>query len=139
MSDIQQEHFECNSSDVNKNYEKFAQKLLKIVNNHVPSKSKNVRGDNVFFMNKNWRKAIYEKTHQKNIYNKNRSRDYWNNHKKQRNFCTNLRKKSIKGYFRNVSEGKLFSSNRDFWKVIKLFLTNKGFFANSDIFLNKGN
>ena len=68
-SDIQQEHFECKSSDVNENYENFVQKLLKIVNNHVPLKSKTVRGNNVSFMNKNWRKAIYKRTCLKN--NKN--------------------------------------------------------------------
>ena len=44
LSDIQQEHFECKSSDVNENYENYVQKFLKIVNNHVPLKSKTVRG-----------------------------------------------------------------------------------------------
>ena len=58
------------------------QKLLKIVNNHVPLKSKTIRGNNVSFMNK--KKRIW-----KNIYNKNRSRDNWKNYKKQRNLCTN--------------------------------------------------
>lgn len=57
VSDIQREHFECKSTDVNENYEHFVQKLLKIINNHAPLKSKTVRG-NVFFMNKDWRKAI---------------------------------------------------------------------------------
>ena len=31
----------------------------------------------------------------------------------------------MKRHFRNVSEGRLFSSNIDFWKVIKLFLIIK--------------
>ena len=64
---IQQEHFECKSSDVNENYENFVQKLLKIVSNHAPLKSKTLRGNNVSFMNKNWRKGIYERTRLKNI------------------------------------------------------------------------
>ena len=75
LSDIQQEHFECKSSDVNENYDNFVQKLLKIVNNDVPLKSKTVRGNNVSLMNKNWRKVIYKRTRLKNIYNKNQSRD----------------------------------------------------------------
>ena len=37
--DIQQEHFQCKSCDVNENYENFVQKLLKIVNKHAPLKS----------------------------------------------------------------------------------------------------
>ena len=75
----------------------------------------------------------------KNIYNKKRSRDTWNSYKKQRNLCTNLRKKSLKRHFRNVSEGKTVSSNRNFWKIIKPFLTNKVFIAISNIFLKEGN
>ena len=31
------------------------------VDNHAPLKSKTVRGNNVFFMKKNWRKTIYER------------------------------------------------------------------------------
>ena len=61
MSDIQQEHFECKSCDVNENYENFVQKLLKIVSNHAPLKSKSVSGNN------DWRKAIYERTRVKNV------------------------------------------------------------------------
>lgn len=38
VSDIQREHFECKSTDVNENYEHFVQKLLKIINNHAPLK-----------------------------------------------------------------------------------------------------
>ena len=45
----------------------------------------------------------------------------------------------MKRHFRNVSEGSLFSSNRNFWKIIKPFLTNKGFIASSDISLKVGN
>ena len=137
LSDIQQEHFECKSSDVNENYGNFVQKLLKTVNNHVPLKSKTVRGNNVSFMNKGCRKTIYEKTRLKNIYNKKRSRDNWNNYKKQRNLCTNLRKKSMKRNFRNISEGKRFSSNRNFWKIIKPLLINKGFVTNSATYILK--
>ena len=45
----------------------------------------------------------------------------------------------MKRHFRNVSEGSLFSSNRNFWKIVKPFLTNKGFIASSDISLKVGN
>ena len=106
LSDIQQEHFECKSSDVNESYENFVEKLLKIVNDHVHLKSKTVRGNIVSFMNKNWRKAIYESRRLKNICNKNRSRENWKSYKKQKNLCTNLRKKSEKRHCRNVSEEK---------------------------------
>ena len=123
LLDMQQEHFECKSRDINENYENVVQELLKIISNRVPLNSKTVKGNNVSLMNKNWRKAIYERTHLKNIYNKNRSRDSYNNYENQRYLSTNLRKKNMKHHFRNVSDGKLFSSNRvtdscrDGWNV----------------------
>ena len=86
-------------------------------------------------MNKNWRKAIYESTPLKTIFKKYRSRDAGtttNKKKEKRNLCTNLIKKSMKGHFRNVSEGKLFFSKVNFGKIIKPFLTNKGFIVNND-------
>ena len=84
-------------------------------------------------MNKDWRKTIFERTCLKNIYNKTRSRGNLNSYKKQRKLFTNLRKKSMKRHFRNVSEGKLFSSNMNFGKFIKPFLANKRFIANRRI------
>ena len=45
------------------------------MNNDVPLKPKTVWGNNVSFMNKDWRKTIYERTRLKNIYNKKRSRE----------------------------------------------------------------
>ena len=85
LSDIQQEHFEfkSKSSDENENYENFIQKPQKIVNKHGPLKFSTVRGNNVSFMKKNWRKAIYERTRLKNMYNKNRSRDNCKNYERK--------------------------------------------------------
>ena len=51
----------------------------KTVNNRGPLKSKIISGRKVSFINKDWTKAIYERTRLKNIYNKKRSRDNWNN------------------------------------------------------------
>ena len=79
FSGIQREHFERKSCDTSENYENFVQKLLKVVNHHAPLKSKSVRGNYVSFMNKYWRKLIYERTRVKSIKNKKRSRDNWSN------------------------------------------------------------
>ena len=89
-------------------------------------------------MNKEWRKAIYERTRLKNIYYKKRSKENWNKYKKQRNLCVKLRKKSMKSHFEKVTVGKAVSSNKNFWRIIKPFLTNKGFITNSDIALKVG-
>ena len=44
----------------------------------------------------------------------------------------------MKHHFRNVSEGKRFSSNRNLQKIVKPFLTGKGFIASSDIPFKEG-
>ena len=44
LSDIQQKHFECKSTDVYQNYEKFVLKLPKFGNNHAPLNLKLLEG-----------------------------------------------------------------------------------------------
>ena len=52
--------------------------------------------------------------------------------KKQRNKCVLPRKKCIKNYFSKVTESGI-STNKEFWKIIKPFLTNKGFLSGNEI------
>ena len=54
--------------------------------------------------------------------------------KKQRNKCVLLRKKSIKNYFSKVTESGV-NTSKEFWKIFKPFLTNKGFFSGYEITL----
>ena len=44
----------------------------------------------------------------------------------------------MRQYFSNIT-GKSLVTNRKFWKIIKPFLTNKGFLDNSDIMLSGDN
>ena len=54
--------------------------------------------------------------------------------KRQRNLCLSLRRKAIKQYFSNItSKGTV--TNKEFWKTIRPFLTNKGCLENTDIML----
>ena len=53
---------------------------------------------------------------------------------RQRNLCVSLRRKAIKQYFSNITS-KGIVTNKEFWKTIKPFLTNKGCLENSDIML----
>ena len=99
LSDIKEEHFKCKSCDVNENYENFVQKLLKLVSNRAPLKSKTVRRNNVSFINKDWRKAFYERTSLKSIYDKKRSRNNWNNYKKTDKSLYELKKEKYKTLF----------------------------------------
>ena len=45
-----------------------------------------------------------------------------------------LRRKAIKVYLNNVAKTGA-ETNKDFWKLIKPFLTNKGFLENAEIML----
>ena len=58
-------------------------------------------------------------------------------HKKQRNKCVKIRRKSIKKYMDKISE-KSIETNKSFWNFIKPFMKNKGMIANIDITLIDG-
>ena len=55
-------------------------------------------------------------------------------YKRQRNKCVSLRGKCIKTYFVDVTQNGVLN-NKNFWKVIKPFLTNKGCIEGNDITL----
>ena len=88
------------------------------------------------FMNKTWRKEIYNRTRLQKKFKKNRTRENELNFKKQRNKCVSLRKKAIKNHFKRVTENGVMT-NKDFWKLVKPFLTNKGGLSGNDILLVK--
>ena len=65
----------------------------------------------------------------KNIYNKCRTEDKWANYKKQRIFLLNLLRKAKAEYFQKLNVKDL-SDERKFWKIMKLFFSNKGLNSN---------
>ena len=68
----------------------------------------------------------------KSIYLKNHFTTNWDNYKFQRNFCTNLLRKTKRDYFRNLNIRELNDSKK-FLKRIKPFFSDKGL-ANNSIF-----
>ena len=54
--------------------------------------------------------------------------------KKQQNKCVLLKKECIKNHFSKVMESGV-STNKEFWKIIKPFITNKGFLSGNEIML----
>ena len=109
-------------------------KFSEIVENHAPLKKKIVRGNNAPFMNKELRKEIYTRSRLKNKLNKNPTKENENRYKQQRNKCVSLRRKSIKGYFNRITN-KGIVTNKNFWSIIRPFLTNKGIISGTDITL----
>ena len=52
----------------------------------------------------------------------------------QRNRCVPIRRKSIQNYFSNITSNGIIT-NKNLWKAIKPFLTNKGCLEKSDTML----
>ena len=87
-------------------------------------------------MTKALRKAIMIRSRLKNAYLKTRNSKNWESHKKQRNFCTNLFKKTKSEYFRNRNIKDL-NDNKKFCKKIKPSFPDKDLEANNIILKGK--
>ena len=90
------------------------------------------RGNYAPFISKEMRKAIYARSRLRNTFCKSLSEENERKYKRQRNLSVSLRRKAIKQYFSNIT-GKGIVTNKEFWKTIRPFLTNKGCLENSDI------
>ena len=55
-------------------------------------------------------------------------------YKKQRNKCVSIRKKSIKNYFKKIANETIVT-NKNFWRIISPFLTNKRHLENAEFIL----
>ena len=82
------------------------------------------RGNHAPFINKEMRKAIYGRSRLKNKFCKNPSEGNERKYKRQLNLCVCLRHKVIKQYFFDITS-KGIVTNKEFWKTIRPFLTNK--------------
>ena len=112
----------------------MSNRFLELANVHAPLKIKIVRGNDVPFAEKQFRKAIYTRTRLKNKINKNHSKENKMAYKKQKKNCVSLRRKCMENYLKKLTE-KGLTTNKSFWKFMKPFLTNKGFTGNNDITL----
>ena len=88
-------------------------------------------------MKKELRKAIYTRSRLRNRYFKNPTKENETSYKNQRNKCVSLRRKSITQHFSKITS-KGIMTNKQFWKTMKPFLTNKGCLENNDIILLDG-
>ena len=80
-------------------------------------------------MTKTLRQAKILRWQLKNKFIKSQNNDEWSNYKKQRNFCTNLLKKSKQNYFGQL-DMKHSNDSRMFWKIIKPFFSDNGMNSN---------
>ena len=80
---------------------------------HAPYKSRKIAGKQVPYFNRTLRKAVYRKKMLFNKFQKLGNSKTWEEYRKQRNYVTKLKKKSINDYFIERCTGGPKSS--DFW------------------------
>ena len=134
LCSLNKANFDFFKNDPNQNYNLLTDKFLGPANKHAPLKKKFVRGNNAPFMNREFQKEIYVRSRLRKKYWVEPSAENKAAHKKQRNKCVKIRRKSIKRYMDKFSE-KGIETNKSFWNFIKPFMTNKGMIANKDITL----
>ena len=136
LEDLNSTYFSLNPDYPNENYNFITDKFLSVVNRHAPLKKENVKGNQAPFLTKELRKEIYTRSKLKYKYNRYPIKKNNPIYKKQKNKCVSLRRKAIKVYFNNMTKTGV-ETNKDFWKLIKPYLTNKGFLENIEIMLTE--
>ena len=121
------------TSNPDENYLVLTNVFSNIVNIHTPLKKKILRGNDAPFMNKELRNAVYTRSRLGKRYFKNPTKENETSCKKQQYKCVSLRRTSIKQNFTKITSTGIMT-NKQFWKTMKPFLTNKGCLENNDIF-----
>ena len=105
-------------------YDTFEEIFINVLNKHAPLKKKFLRENHAPYMTKTLRKAIMRRSQLQTKYFKNKSQNDYLAFKKERNFCSKLYKKERKNYY-NSLDIKNITDNKQFWKTIKPFLSEK--------------
>ena len=110
--------------DVNDKYWAFSYMYLEILEEHAPFKTAKTKNKGVPMMNSTWRKAIFKKRQLRNKWlRSNKNPHFFPPYRKQRNYCTYLKRAAIRNYF--DEKCKSGPSHKDFWPTIKPFLDRK--------------
>ena len=102
LEDVKNTNFCFNLDDPNENYELITDLFSKIVNKHAPLKKKLLRGNQAPFINKELRKAIYDRSRLRNRFCKTPTEENEKLYRKRRNKCASIPKKSIRNCFNKI-------------------------------------
>ena len=114
----------------------FQSLYCRVLNDHAPMKQVHVRGNQVPYMTDQWRRAIRHRNHLWRHFTRDKSDTNYAAYKTQRNVCTSLRRKAIKGHFIKRSE-EIDQDPRQFWNTYRPFLHSKKSFKSNDIILKE--
>ena len=110
----------------------FESLYLDILNKHAPQKQAHIRGNQIPFMNEQWRKAIRHRNKLWKKFTHQRTDANYAEYKKQRNKFTSIRRKAIKDHFKNKSET---DNPRAFWEAYRPFMHSRSSKQANDITL----
>lgn len=106
-------------------YKEFENNFVRVLQNNAPLKKKYVRANHAPYMTKALRKAMMKRSELETRYYKTRLISDKIFYKKQKNFVSRLYKKERKAYYKNLDLKNLVD-NKNFWKNIKPFFSDKG-------------
>ena len=105
-------------------YGMFEKTFLDVLDDHAPEKKKSIRANHKPYVTKVMRTAIMKRSELATKFRAEPTDFNKKAFKKQRNFCNRLYKKERKKYYENLDLKKV-TDNREFWKTIKPFLSDK--------------
>ena len=97
--------------------------MSNIFDKHVPIKTMYKKQNQVPYMNRNLKKAIYEKKMYYSKYLKNKNSKTWEQYRIRRNLVNKLKHKSENKYFQERCTGGC--KQKDFWQTIKPYFKKK--------------
>ena len=102
----------------------FKMTFLNVLNQFAPLKKKYLGANHFRFVNKDFNKAIMQRSKLRNAYLKDKARAARIAYKKQRNVCVSILRQSKKCYYENL-DTKNITANKKFWGTVKPFFSNK--------------
>ena len=118
-NDIQRHSHLCTT------YAKFEKVFLEILEIHAPLKRKLLRANEAPYMTRTLRKAMMRRSQLESKYYKTKASIDLTNYKRQKNYVSRLYKKERAKFFKNL-DLKSFLDNKNFWKNVKPFFSEKG-------------
>ena len=115
-------------------YNNLTETLKEMLSAHATIKRRLIGGNQAPFMNKKLSRAIMTRTQLRNKYSKIKSTFDWITWKNQRNLCVKHRRQAIKDHYKLKCKNGTMNS-KQFWKMLKPFISNKGNTDHNDIIL----
>ena len=124
IEDLERNNMQTCTNLKKKAWELFCDGFTDTLDEHAPIKERRVRSNQAPYLNKNLKQVIWKRKRLYKKFLRNRTDTNWEIYRVQRNMCVEIRRKSLRSYFKSKFSDKQNGSS--FWKVVKPFITNKG-------------